>query len=187
MYIEQLDKTRLLITLEHEDLDVFDLEPYSISMENKETKALFKQLLTLAAIKAGIQIKDKVLSVETMPYDFGCFLLVTIKPKCTRKKYRIKKDTSYQLVEFENAMTMLDCLKNLYIRNFNKFNCNLYRYNGKYYLLFFSKAIFPTCLSLLLSEFGTILPCDGVITSRIEELYESLHKIDTIKYIGNKI
>ena len=187
MYIEQLDKTRLLITLEHEDLDVFDLEPYSISMENKETKALFKQLLTLAAIKAGIQIKDKVLSVETMPYDFGCFLLVTIKPKRNRKMYRVKKDISYLLVELENAMSLLDCLKNLQIKNFSNYNCNLYRYNEKYYLLFFSKAIFPPYLSLILSEFGTILPCDSVTTSRIEELYECLHEIDTIKYIGNKI
>lgn len=187
MYIEQLDKTRLLITLEHEDLDVFDLEPYSISMENKETKALFKQLLTLAAIKVGIQIKDKILSVETMPYDFGCFLLVTIKPKSDRKIYKVKKDISYLLVKFENPMDMLDCLKKLHIKSFNDYNCNLYRYNKKYYLLFFSKAIFPHYLSLLLSEYGRILPCDRVTTSRISELYECLHKFDTIKYIGNKI
>ncbi len=187
MFIEQLDKTRLLITLEHEDLDVFDLEPYSISMENKETKSLFKQLLTLAAIKAGITIKDKVLSVETMPYDFGCFLLVTIKPKNKRKIYKIKKFCSYLLAEFENASAMLDGVKKLYSENLITYSCDLYSGNGKYYLLFTSKAVLPNTLSLLLAEYGKIIPYSQLAVSRLEEFCRLLHKSDTIEHIGGKI
>ena len=78
MFIEQLDKTRLLITLENEDLSIFDLSPDSLSMEDKETRDLFKQLLALAAVKTGVVLRNKTISVELMPYDRGCFILATI-------------------------------------------------------------------------------------------------------------
>ena len=75
MYIEQLDKTRLLINIEQQDLSIFELRPDTISMANEETRNLFKQILALAAVKTGISLHDKTISVEVMPYDKGCFIL----------------------------------------------------------------------------------------------------------------
>ena len=87
MYIEQLDKTRLLINIEQQDLSIFELRPDTISMANEETRNLFKQILALAAVKTGISLHDKTISVEVMPYDKGCFILATIKEKEKRKIY----------------------------------------------------------------------------------------------------
>ena len=156
MFIEQLDKTRLLITLESEDLNIFDLEPNSLSMEDKDTRDLFKQLLALAAVKTGVVLRDKTISVEVMPYDRGCFILATIKSKSKRKIYKIKKTTSYLLVKFSNAGAMLDAVKNLYCKGFTEYSCNLYVGDGSYYVLISSKASIPTGIRILLSEYGKI-------------------------------
>lgn len=187
MYIEQLDKTRLLITLEYEDLCTFELEPYSISLENNETKSLLKQLLTLAAIKAGVPIKDKTLSVEAMPYDSGCFLLVTIKPKRPRKIYKIKKEASNLLFGFENASCMLEALKQLYSAGFTKCECTLYNDKGTYYLLFRSVARIPTNIRFILSEFGTAVPCGKLTKSRLDEFCEVLCRGNAVESIGCKL
>ena len=143
MFIEQLDNTRLLITLESEDLSVFNLEPDSLSMEDKETRDLFKQLLALAAVKTGVVLRNKTISVELMPYDSGCFILATIKAKGTRKIYRIKKNASYLLVKFENVAAMLDAVENLYVKGCSEYNCSLYSGKNCYYLLMSSKAAVP--------------------------------------------
>lgn len=187
MFIEQLDKTRLLITLEHEDLDVFDLEPYSISMEDKETKSLFKHLLTLAAIKAGIPIKDKILSVETMPYDCGCFLLVTIKPKSNRRIYKIKKNHSYLIAEFDCVLSMLDALGRLYRQGYVAYNCSAYSNSGNYFLIFRSKASFPEDIITLLSEYSTVSKYSKLETVKLTEQCTPIVLNTAIDTIGSKL
>lgn len=187
MFIEQLDKTRLLITLEHDDLDVFDLEPYSISMEDKETKSLFKHILTLAAIKAGITIKNKKLSVETMPYDSGCFLLVTIKPKDSRKIYRMKKNTSHLIVKFNCVSSMLDALQRLYRQGYLTYRCSAYSKCGCYYLLFSSKALFPREMTVILSEYGKISKTGDLETFSFAEQCKPIILDTAIISIGSKL
>lgn len=187
MYIEQLDKTRLLITLEHEDLSTFELEPYSISLENAETRSLLKQLLTLAAIKAGVPIKNKTLSVEALPYDSGCFLLVTIKPKNPRKIYKIKSEPSHLLFKFNSAHDMLKAVENLYSVGCTKYECDLYTLDSKYYLLFSSKTNFPSKIKLTLSEFGTAVTCEKLTKAHLDENCKLLCKKNAVDFIGQKL
>ena len=184
MFIEQLDQSRLLITLESEDLSIFDLEPDSISMEDKNTQNLFKQLLALAAVKTGVVLRNKIISVELMPYDRGCFILATIKSKSSRKIYRIKKDDSYLPVKFKNVCDMLDTVKNLHIKGYAQYNCSLYSNENFYYLLISSKAVVPQSVKIMLSEYGKILPGDALTVSRIREtcsvICDNILKIEMI-------
>ena len=187
MFIEQLDKTRLLITLENEDLSIFDLSPDSLSMEDKETRDLFKQLLALAAVKTGVVLRNKTISVELMPYDRGCFILATIKGKGTRKIYRIKKTTSYLPVRFENIGDMLDAVKNLYVKGFTEYNCSLYGDRNFYYLLMSSKAAIPKSARIMLSEYGSILPGDNLTVSRIREVCKLICEDNSIVSLGKQL
>lgn len=187
MFIEQLDKTRLLITLESEDLSVFDLEPDSLSMENKETRDLFKQLLALAAVKTGVVLRNKTISVELMPYDSGCFILATIKAKGTRKIYKIKKTTSYLPVKFGNVTAMLNAVKNLYTKGFSEYNCSLYSGESYYYLLMSSKAAVPKAVRIMLSEYGKILSDDSLTVSRIRETCSVICEDNSIALIGRQL
>lgn len=184
MFIEQLDKTRLLITLENDDLGVFDLSPNTIVMEDRNTKRLFKQILTLAAVKTGITLKNKSISVELMPYDNGCFLLATIKNK-KRKIYKIKKNNSYLLAEFRSINDVLHSIKAIYSKGCEELNCCFYADSDKYYLLFTSKTKLPTNIKIILSEFGKISSCTFVTKRRIEESCRLLYGENSIKYIGN--
>ncbi len=186
MFIEQLDNTRLLITLENDDLGVFDLNPKKILTEDRETKRLFKQILTLAAIKTGVTLKNKSISVELMPYDSGCFLLVTIRNK-KRKIYRIKKNDSYLLAEFHSPDDVLHSLKSLYTKGFSHFSCSLYTDSDKYYLLFKSKANIPTDLKIILSEYGKIKSCSKLTKSKLNESFKLLHGENSISYIGSML
>ena len=187
MFIEQLDKTRLLITLESEDLSIFDLKPESLSMQDKDTRNLFKQLLALAAVKTGVVLRDKTISVELMPYDSGCFILATIKAKHTRKLYRIKKTDSYLPVSFGNVGDMLDAVKNLYSKGFVEYNCSLYSGKNIYYLLMWSKAAIPKSACILISEYGKILSGDNLTVSRIREVCSVICEDNSIGRLGKQL
>ena len=184
MYIEQLDKTRLLINLESEDLSIFDLEPKKISMADKDTQELFKQLLSLAAVKTGIALRDKTVSVELLPYDRGCFILATVKAKNRRKIYRIKKTTSYLLMKFKNVSDMLDAVKLLYNKELREYRCSLYSGKIGYFLLISSKASVPKNARIMLSEYGIIYPCDNLTAVRINEICTLICKDKSIDYLG---
>lgn len=187
MFIEQLDKTRLLINLESEDLNIFDLDPNSISMEDKETRDLFKQLLSLAAIKTGIVLRDKTISVELMPYDRGCFILATVKAKGRRKTYRIKKTTSHLLMKFKNVGDMLEAVKLLYDKGFSEYGCSLYRGQLRYYLLISSKASVPKNIRIMLSEYGKICQCDNLTAVRVNEMCTVICKDKSIETLGKQL
>lgn len=187
MFIEQLDSTRLLITLEQEDLNTFELEPYSISLENTETKSLLKQLLTLAAIKAGVPIRDRVLSVETLPYDCGCFLLVTIKPREKRRTYKIKNDGKTILTAFPDTEAMLNAVQQLYSSPAQMSDCSLFEHGGIYYLTLTHSNSDTQIVRGILEEYGEILPCGSLSKSRLSEFYNTVCENDAIEKIGSQL
>ena len=186
MFIEQLDSTRLLITLENEDLGVFDLNPKTVLNEDKNTKKLFKQILTLAAVKTENKKKNKSVSIELMPYDNGCFLLATINTK-KRKIYKIKKNDSYLLAEFNSTGDVLRSIKLLHTKGLSHYSCCLYTDSKRYYLFFTSKASIPTDLKIILSEFGKIRSCTLVTKSKLNESCKLLHGENSIAYIGSML
>ena len=187
MYIEQLDKSRLLINIEHEDLSIFELEPDKISMSNNETRNLFKQILALAAVKTGISLRDNTSSVDIMPYNNGCFILATFKAKQKRKIYKIKKTSSYILTKFKNAADMLDAVKMLYNNGFIEYGCNMYSGSIGYFLLLSSKAALPKIMRIMLSEYGTICPCDGLTAVRLGEVCTLICRNKTVEYLGKQL
>lgn len=169
MYIELLDNTRLLITLEREDLLTFDLEPYSISVENSETRSLLRQLLTLAAVKAGIPLKDKALAIEALPYDCGCFLLVTIKSKNKRKIYRIKTEESRFLAEFNTISDAFAFMEQVSKSIPPTLLASVYSDDERYYILFKSKETIRKSFKLSVLEFGREIPCNMYTESYLNE------------------
>lgn len=187
MFIEQLDSTRLLITLEQEDLNTFELEPYSISLENNETKSLLKQLLTLAAIKAGVPIRDRVLSVETLPYDCGCFLLVTIKPKSKRKTYKIKNDGKTILTSFLDVEAMLNAIQRLYSSSARISDCSLFENDGIYYLTLTHSNSDTENIKRILEEYGEVLPCSSFSKARLSEFYNIVCENNVIEKLGSQL
>ena len=58
MIIEQLDSVRLLITLQAEDLHIFDLTPEQITMDRAESVMLIRQILSLALNHANISAEN---------------------------------------------------------------------------------------------------------------------------------
>ena len=185
MIIEQLDSVRLLITLQAEDLHIFDLTPEQITMDRAESVMLIRQILSLALIKAGIRASQKSLSVETLPYSEGCFLLVTIKERAKSGRYRIKQSKSYSLLQTESADTLLSIIKHLY--DFGAaYTSNLYRSeSGRYYLLLISGQEITQRLKLLLSEYSLIIPCTRLTLSRLNETCTLLHGENAVDYIGS--
>ena len=185
MFIEPLDKTKFLVTLVRDDLKIFNIAPNEISLNNENTRTLLKQILSLAAVKSGITLKNKILSVELIPFDNGCFMLVSTKPD--RKIYKIKKNSSYILVSFDSAAKIFDVFEKIqHIKSFD-LKSSVYSKGEMFYLLLYSKVSIPKALKIILSEYGKIYPCDKLTVMQLEESCKTIHTLDSISYFGKII
>ena len=91
MIIEQIDSSKVLISLCNNDMEDYQLEFGTMDFENPHSKKILMRLLGIVCNKTGLSTKNKQLLLETLPLDSGCLILVTFmdtKPKIN--KYRIK-------------------------------------------------------------------------------------------------
>lgn len=165
MTIEQLDETRLIISLCNEDMQVFSLEYESMGFNDPHSRRVLKRLLSLAGTRTGISVSDKNLMVEAMPHNEGCILLVTLIPKSGqgRRTYKIKRPCDCYMYTFSDVEDFLCCVQRLYEGGFLFRGSKAYRYGGEYYLILSTGGHMPFKAKGLLGEYA-----DTVGTSRLE-------------------
>lgn len=185
MIIERLDSNRLLITLQSDDLDVFEIEADTLNMENSAHAALIREIISLALVKTGIHAYRKRLSVETLPYGSGCFLLVTVHEKNIHKKYRVKENIKYRLIHISNAQTLLIVIKHLHEVGFRCKSTLYHSETDGYYLVLGFNRRYDAALKRYLCEYGTILPCDALAVSKLDETCQTLYSDTAIAHIGS--
>ena len=94
MTVEQIDSSKVLISLCNEDLTEYSLRFDTMSFNDPHSRRILNKLLTIACGKTGIkQEKDKSMLVEAMPHSNGCLILLTMNHKKKKRTvYRIKKN-----------------------------------------------------------------------------------------------
>ena len=90
MNIEQIDDSRVLITLCDEDMKSYSVSFDTMSLSDEHTKKVLKQLMYYASDKTGISFEKKHILIEALKYEHGCILLFTVSEKGKRKIYKIK-------------------------------------------------------------------------------------------------
>ena len=141
MNIEQLDATRILISLGDRELESYDVTFENLSFSELRGRKLLREMLRRAANTTGIDLKDKHVVIEALKYEHGCLLLLTITDRVKKRRtYRIKYQNDAYLFLFGDAGSLLDCIRALYRMNGRHFSSSVYYYHQKYYLVLYGTA-----------------------------------------------
>ena len=161
MTIEMLDQGTILVSLGAEDLRL-----YSLRFDGALTAAVqdgLKDLLYRVGAVCGFDVGGKCYLVEALPAGGGCLLIITVRARKHRKKYRVKRARTREVCAFFDADAMLDYLRAAKSRG----GCAVYRYAGRYYLLPAPSA--PDSVMDGLGEYGELYPIGAVLYARIRE------------------
>lgn len=182
MTIEQLDKSKVLISLCKEDMDSFDLNLGNMSFCDEHSRKVLLRLLQLACSKTGIELRKGAVLLEALPHNCGCLLLVTVMEKSKRKRYKVKKYREFPVFVFDNAETLLTCAEAVGDNTVGILRNSLWLYEGRYCLVFDYPVLQPS-LWRVLSEYGHRIKATAVTISRIRECGQLIRGGNAMEYI----
>lgn len=186
MTIEQLDSTKVLISLCSEDMEDFKLKFNDMSFCSEHSKRILLRLLQLACSKAGVSFERKTVLMEALPHNSGCLLLLTMMEKNRRKTYKVKKIKEHPCFVFENAEELLSAAENLQTRGVSLRDNSLWVLDGKYYLMF-NYPFVSRDVCALLREYSRRANYTFVGISRIKETGKLLCDGNALGIIAQRI
>ena len=184
MIIEQIDSSKVLISLCKGDMQDYKLEFSNMDLVEPHSKKILERLLSIVCNKTGLSTKNKRLVMEAVPLDNGCLILVTfmdIKPKKT--KYRIKKHKTTVCFVFDNTENFINAISLLYRENIYFRGCKAILYNKMYYIIFDGCPV-ATKAKRILSEFGSRKSCSFTLLSALKEAGVYLCESNAVDVIG---
>lgn len=186
MTIEQLDASKVLISLGSEDMKSFELDFGSMSFYSEHSKKVLLRLLRLACMKAGVSPRSKSVLMEALPHGSGCLLLVTMLEDKRPKTYKVKRVTNRVCFVFEDAEAMLSAVQELFFSREKIRSNSLWLSEGRYYLVFDYPRVHRG-ISEIATAFGIECRCTEVQISRIKETGRLLHEGNALEHIGRAI
>ena len=159
----------------------FSLDFNTLSLNDSHSRRILLRILQLACFKSGVEIKNKNVLMEALPFMGGCSILLTVSDKLLKKTYRVKRKKSicYRLGDSKN---FLDALELLYQQNICCNGNSAYINNDEYYLIFDYPSI-PKNLKIVLSEYA--LECKkNIEASRVKVNGKAICKVNAIEQIG---
>lgn len=186
MTIEQLDTTKVLISLCSEDMEKFALRFNDMSFCDEHSKKVLLRLTQLACMKTGVEMKKGAVLMEALPHQSGCLLLVTLLEKKRRKTYKVKKFREFPCFGFDCIDDLLSCVEILGSKDIPVHRNSLWLYGNRYYLVFDYPALSPVCRGLI-CEFADEVKSTAVTLSRIRESGKLLCRNNAVELIYNAI
>lgn len=186
MNIELLDEKRVLIDLCVEDMQMLSLEYKALSMQSPNNRKIIKNLVQIAKIKTGFHTDEgSVVFVEAMPYDGGCFILITLKENELKgKRFRVLKKPYKKIFCFDSCENMLCAIEKLYLNNLKNYKSILIFYKDSYYLLISSKNNVKSAVNIVVSEFSNHSSSNIIYITHIIEHGKVLSENNAIETIG---
>ncbi|MDD5923969.1 MAG: adaptor protein MecA [Clostridia bacterium] len=169
MLIEKIDESKLLISLGKYDIEKLELNEEKMTLSNPEFKETLKAILSVAMLEADIKPSGKRVKIEAMPYDKGCFIIVSfLNRRSKRYTVRKKKNFIYRFDDFEDIITLAQSFSKSDI----KIGANsVFECDGVYYLFvedcsqetekiieLFSEKYYPDSITnARFSEYGNVI------------------------------
>lgn len=184
MTIEQIDTSKVLISLCTEDMKDFSLKFDTIGFSDPHSRKILTRLLTLACSKTGMKMDNKSMIVEALPHETGCLILLTITPRKSGKKlYKIKKLQSKLCYVFDDSEDFLNVVSILSKARIYFYSNSVYFYNNKYYLVFDYPSV-PKRARAVLSEYASVKKCNKIFSAKLREYGKVIAQHDAIEIIG---
>lgn len=200
MKFEKINKDKIKITLDSDDLSANDIDFNSFMSNSEETHALFLDVLEKAEKDYDFSTKDYRLKVETVALSDGNFIMTITresdkpvssyqkKPIVTRKSPNLTTSSIiYRFNSFDDFCCFVASLsiniKNSYLKIAK--NSILYSYNGYYYLIFANVNVkIPQTLKIafsLVTEFGVYVDYSEVFVAKLHENGKVIFKSKAIQ------
>ena len=186
MTIEQLDESKVLISLCNEDMRDYKLKFGEMSFCSEHSKRILLRLLQLACSKAGVSFEHKTWLMEALPHNSGCLLLVTMIEKKRRKTYKLKRVKEHPCFVFESAENLLSAAENLQIRSISLRSNSLWLSDRKYYLIF-DYPFVENKVCNILREYSRKFSYTPAGISRVKETGKLICSGNALSTIGSKL
>ncbi len=186
MTIEQLDTTKVLISLGNEDMKSFDLHISTMSFYSEKSKKVLLRLLNLACMKAGLSCKNKSVLMEALPHRSGCLILVTMLEQKKGRIYKVRGGNRYPCFVFENAEKLLCAAEEFYRQKIHIGGNSLWLWKDKYYLVSDS-VMLKAAARRKLMEYSAEQRVTSVQISRIKEQGRVICPQKGLETIGRRI
>lgn len=188
MNIELLDNKRVLIDLCTEDMNILSLKPHPYNLCSNINKNILKSLIRIAQKKIGLSTDDiEQVYIETMPYNGGCFILITVNKHPVLEKYKVLYKPYKAMFLFSNSENMLGAIEQLYRIFENNYFSTLIVYNQKYYLLIYTKENLSTANTVILNEYCCNYTCCRDSINYIKEQGKIICPKNAVKKIGSAL
>ncbi len=190
MNIELLDEKRVLIDLCVEDMQLLSLEYKNLSMQSTVNRKIINNLVRIAKIKTGFQTNESTtVFVEAMPYQGGCFILITLKEssRVKGKKYKVVRKLHKKVFIFNSCEEMLSAIEKLYPYKEHISKSTLAFKDNIYYLLVTTPNKAITIAEIILSEFSTSRISGGIQIAHILEHSNIIAENNAIEKIGSAL
>ncbi|MBQ7385533.1 MAG: adaptor protein MecA [Ruminococcus sp.] len=184
MTIEQLDKSRVLISLGLNDMDTYAISIDKLNLKETNTKETLKSLLKLALDRVGISAENKAVLVEAMPHKEGMLILITVDfSKNLRKTYRIKKPRMQPVCKFLGAEELLSCVELIKAEKIKLQSNSLWQYKNAFYVIFEFGGISAKAKAVL-SEYALCYSLSLVRIARIKEAGKEISGSNAVEQIA---
>lgn len=205
MKFEKINKDKIKVTINSDDLNQKDIDLHSFMADSDETQSLFLDVLDMAEKDLDFSTKDYNLKVETVALSDGAFVLTITRildvestsnvnhvpfsnqkgPKASRKKTNITSSMVYKFNSFDDFCNFVNVLYDDIQINYKKISKDtaLYLFKDNYYLVFLNintkfyklKKTFS-----VITEFATYISSSDVFIAKIYESGKPIFKTKAI-------
>lgn len=185
MNIEQIDTSKILISLCDKEMKEYNVSYEALGLRDLHARRVIHDLLSRAEHKTGMELHGKRLVIEAMKYDHGCLLLVTVEHSVPRRVYRIKSRSSSYAFRFHNVEELLSCIEQLY--RYNSGIKSTLLADDNYYYLVMPRLMSDDRILRIISEY-TNYAVKGIFAAlSLKEHTNTLSSPHAISEIGKRL
>ena len=116
MTVDKLGENKVLIILCNKDMEEFSIDFERVNLHDSDSRRALIKIMKLGCSKAGVEICNRNVDIEALPFDDECYILITVYEK-NRRSYRIKDAGKCVCYSLGGSGNFLDTLEKLYRLN----------------------------------------------------------------------
>jgi negative regulator of genetic competence, sporulation and motility len=187
MTFKMIAKDKLKIVLSAVDMGQLAISYSQLDYEDDLTKQVLLKLLTAARVETGFDARNARLFIEVYPYDEGgCVIYCTTLPPEEDESAEGATEPGPVIFRFDDVDVLIQACTKLFCQYGHQiYKSELYRMEGSYRLIVYTKAQDKNRTVGLLSEYGRMTGEGAVAAALVEEHAEPLlseRAIDTLSY-----
>ena len=89
MTVDKLGENKVLIILCNKDMEDYSIDFVGNNLYDSDLRKALINIMKLGCSKAGVEICNRNVDIEALPFEDECYILITVYEKI-RRSYRMK-------------------------------------------------------------------------------------------------